>query len=411
MMNSAHQLDTIKLNGTPITLYQRGDVQDIVWHMRIKLKDEKKYIRQSTKEADFERAKEVAMERWVELKILQKHGFPIFNKSFSSVAKEVMAAIELREERGEIASETLRTIKVRMHRFLIPYFDRFSMDKITQKTVDDFWEWRINYWDNNKNDPQYKRISKPRPSYDSLLSLSVLLGQVFNLAIRQEVMKAERKPETTVPMKNDGRRRSALTHEEATKLRMFMNQWKETDRRTPVLFGRRRLYYAVIVAINSGMRPPEVYNLKWGDVELREEEGGDFKWTNLDVVGKGKHHQIQCGIRVWKFLEEWKKISKNVSTNDYVFANEDGKRARTFNALFKSALVAAGIPLEVKGEARTFYSCRHTYATNMLRQNVSVYSLSENMSTSVQNIENHYGQVGGSDRAKTTIPARYRVVL
>ena len=88
MKNTAHQLDTFKLPGMPITLYQRGDVQDFVWHMRIKLEDEKKYIRQSTKEADFDKAKEIALERYRELKVLQKHGFPLFAKSFSEVVPE-----------------------------------------------------------------------------------------------------------------------------------------------------------------------------------------------------------------------------------------------------------------------------------------------------------------------------------
>lgn len=410
MKNTAHQLDTFKLPGMPITLYQRGDVHDIVWHMRIKLEDEKKYIRQSTKEADFDRAKEIALERYMELKILQKHGFPLFAKSFGAVANEVLAAVGLRFEREEITSETLRITKSRMNRFIIPYFDKFSMDRINQQTVDDFWEWRIDYWDSHKNDPNYKSVGKrKRPSYDTLASLGLLLAQVFDLAVKQEAMKSERRPDTSVPSKKDKRKRSALTHAETIVLQRFMGQWIEADQRPFVLYGRRRLYFAILVTLNSGMRPPEVYNLKWGDVMRRE--SGDFMWTNLDVIGKGKHHQIDCSIRAWKHLERWKKISPNVLPSDYVFGNEDGKRAITLNPIFKRLLVSAGIPLEVKGEDRTFYSLRHTYATNMLRQNVSVYDLSKNMSTSVENIENHYGQIKGVDRAKQAIPARYRDAL
>ncbi len=89
--------------------------------------------------------------------------------------------------------------------------------------------------------------------------------------------------------------------------------------------------------------------------------------------------------------------------NDYVFANYDGKRPKELNTAFKTLLVEAGIPLELQGEPRTLYSLRHTYATFQLRSGVDVYDLSENMSTSINMIKEHYGHVKGADRARAAI--------
>ena len=44
------------------------------------------------------------------------------------------------------------------------------------------------------------------------------------------------------------------------------------------------------------------------------------------------------------------------------------------------------------GRERTIYSLRHTYATFRLENGTNVYWLKQNMGTSVQMIERHYGQ-------------------
>ena len=44
------------------------------------------------------------------------------------------------------------------------------------------------------------------------------------------------------------------------------------------------------------------------------------------------------------------------------------------------------------GRERTIYSLRHTYATFRLENGTNIYWLKQNMGTSVQMIERHYGQ-------------------
>ncbi len=59
-----HQLETVVIEGIPVTLYKRSDLQNPLWQMRIKVPGSTKYVRQSTKCAKFDDAKEVALERY-----------------------------------------------------------------------------------------------------------------------------------------------------------------------------------------------------------------------------------------------------------------------------------------------------------------------------------------------------------
>ncbi len=55
-------------------------------------------------------------------------------------------------------------------------------------------------------------------------------------------------------------------------------------------------------------------------------------------------------------------------------------------------LEKAGLLKDSIGRERTIYSLRHTYATFRLENGTKVYWLKQNMGTSVQMIERHYGQ-------------------
>ena len=55
-------------------------------------------------------------------------------------------------------------------------------------------------------------------------------------------------------------------------------------------------------------------------------------------------------------------------------------------------LEKAGLLKDSIGRERTIYSLRHTYATFRLENGTNVYWLKQNMGTSVQMIERHYGQ-------------------
>jgi len=401
---ASHQLETVELEGIPVTLYKRSDHNDPKWQMRIKVPGSTKSVRESTKCKDFERAKEVAMERYFEIKLQLKNNIPVFSKTFGELCREILKDVTKKFERGEITKESLAHYKSKIEKFYIPFFGRKQISAINQATVDDFWDWRIDYWKN-----EGRTIKGPMPDKDhtpkasTLHNESTILNMVLTKAITKGLMPYHKKPNHKPPVKNVKDRRSELTREEYMKLSRFMLNWVMKDRRMNILYSRDRLRYLIKIAVNSGMRPPEFYNLKWSDYTKQKDPEDGFEWTELRVQGKGKKHTINCSIRVFNDLEHWKMDSFHTKPDDLVFAGFNGKRPNTLNETFKTLLTDTGIPLTYQGEARTLYSLRHTYATFQLRSGVDAYHLAENMDTSIDMIKQHYGHVKGADRAKAVV--------
>ncbi len=394
-----HQLETIELEGIPVTLYKRSDHLNPLWQMRIKMNGSDKYIRRSTKSTDLEKAKEAAYETYIELKVKLQNNIPIFNKTMGEVCRELLKELQAKFDRGDIAKTTFRGYKTKLERYYIPYFDKKQIVSINQNTIDDYWEWRINYWKNSNHNKRGTLPNKDHtPKAATLHIEAMILNMMLNKAVKQGSMQHHLRPGHKPPLKNVKNRRSELSREEYKQLSRYMSKWLMTDTRIRVLYPRNRLRYMIKIAVSSGMRPTEMYNLKWNDYSKQSVDG--IEWTELRVQGKGKKHTIRCKIRVFNDLENFKMDSFHTEPNDYVFANYDGNRPKELNTTFKTLLVEAGIPLELQGEPRTLYSLRHTYATLQLRSDVGVNVLSDNMSTSINMIKEHYGHVKGADRAR-----------
>ena len=379
-----HQLGTVAIEGIPVTLYKRSDLQNPLWQMRIKVPGSTKYVRQSTKCAKFEDAKEVALERYFEIKLQIKNNIPVFNKTFGDLCKEVLKDFDTKLARGEIVLSTHKVNVGRLNTYFVPYFGNKNIASFTQNSIDTFWQWRID---------------AKKAKAETLYHEAGLLNAVFEKALRQGLI--QKKLDYKPPVKRAKDRRSELSREEYVKLRRYALKWITKTKSPRVLYARARLYYLIKIAVNSGMRPSEFYNLIWADYTKQTENG--FEWTELRVQGKGKRHTIQCSIRVFHDLEHWKMDSFYAEPNDYVFADKNGKRPQSYNLMFKKLLVEAGIPLEYQGEPRTINSLRHTYATFQLRSGIDRHFLAENMDTGLKMITEHYGHVKGADRARAVV--------
>ena len=87
---------------------------------------------------------------------------------------------------------------------------------------------------------------------------------------------------------------------------------------------------------------------------------------------------------------------KPPGADQHVLSLPDGTPIKNdyFRQLFRKALEECGLLFDEIDRQRSLYSCRHTYATDqLLYQKVSVYTLAEQMGTSVLMIERHYGHL------------------
>jgi integrase len=116
------------------------------------------------------------------------------------------------------------------------------------------------------------------------------------------------------------------------------------------------------------------------------------KWPLLEVLaGKTGQRLTVCQPLSQVYFERLRGRGHHTEPDDYIFCHEDGEPLLHIKS-FKLMLEKAGLLKDSIGRERTIYSLRHTYATFRLENGTNVYWLKQNMGTSVQMIERHYGQ-------------------
>ena len=128
----------------------------------------------------------------------------------------------------------------------------------------------------------------------------------------------------------------------------------------------------IITAFYTGMRLSEIVYLTWDCIDLTE---------RTILVGTKEHNTKTKKQRVIPFEDEVNEVfirakeraSKNIDEN-YVFARKDGKpfTGDHFSKKFKKACRKAGMPEELH-----FHSLRHSCASNLVQNGVSIYLVKE----------------------------------
>ncbi len=152
----------------------------------------------------------------------------------------------------------------------------------------------------------------------------------------------------------------------------------------------------------TGMRPFEAMKLQWHDIQTFNTDGGKLA-TKIYVSGKNKerilvtrddatHYVFDIYERI-NFYRLGNSPDIVDQLDGYVFSQIDGAQIKSFKKGLRALLEAANVRQDIRGKERDAYSFRHYYATQRLQKGVSVYSLAENMGTSVPVIEDHYGHL------------------
>jgi len=218
-----------------------------------------------------------------------------------------------------------------------------------------------------------------------------IFGAIMHYAVKKRYVPASQRFDERPKLKT--MRRDEFTLEEYRKLHTVGRKWiGETDKPSSIWY-RTVTYNMILIACNTGMRPVEMKNLRWRDImPTKDREGREI--VVLFVQGKDKSRKLVAPKSVGDYLERIRTISKATEPDDSVFTNVTGKPAITlYSSLIADLLDEANLREGTQGVSRSTYSFRHTYATLRLQEGVDVYFLAEQMGTSVNMIENHYGHV------------------
>lgn len=400
-----------------LIIFRRGDVQHRNWYCRVKIPKTDRYKTVSLKTSDINAARTQAWRQNTEVEICIERNMPVFDRPYRDVAEDYARAQEVRAKAGLITGERVKRLRSVIKAQLDPYIGSTQISRVGHEAWEDYPD---------------KRRTRAKGRLREIVSDATIR---YEMSIFRSVMRfAARKnliPASAVPGgKLDLRkvRRDAFTPPEYRALHTFARGWVKKAPDEMRRWYREMAYNFVLIMCNTGMRPSEARNLRWRDVDIRQDREGR-KLVVMRVSGKKKHRELVAASNVADYLERVRAISRFTEPDDPVFCvlevTPTGKRAEAvrqarladpqldagsldprwksasslYKEMVRDLMEKSGLLIGPNGTPRSTYSFRHTYATFRLSEGVDVYFLAHQMGTSVQMIEDHYGHVNAVKNA------------
>lgn len=419
-----HSVRNIASDEANIQIYRRNTSD--VWHCRIKIPLHN-HVRRSLRTTDEKKAEEKAKRLAWELMLLRDRGEALNPRSFSVVAEDFIKTINRQIKSKDKVDSYTRYIR----KYFVPFFKSRRIDQITDKQISEYYEWRMDYQD-EKNKVTYvrngkkvvaKRQKRTVPAETTLKREDTVLRQTFEHARESGDIKRDR-----IPVINSikiirtalkkGKRRPSFTLEEWKKLINTSRSrcankrlWKKLTKKnkkndvkgiTEHQQNQRKLLHDYILLMgSSGLRTMEAINLRWCDIEHIQTREGK-KTVKLFVKGKGKQRETISLPSVKRYLSrikerqiQWgKENGFLIDDKSYIFRDQYGEKVSSFNRGLTKLLIEAGLEKDRNDEKRSAYSFRHMYASfRLMYGRLEIYSLADNMGTSVEMIEKYYGHI------------------
>ena len=188
-----------------------------------------------------------------------------------------------------------------------------------------------------------------------------LLKAVLNKARNWGILKGDNPVSKVKVPKFDNRRVRFLSYDEAN---MLLEKCKEKNTST------NHIYLIVLMALTTGMRAGEIFNLKWQDVDfdnniihIRDPKSGENRTTFLSP--DMKEHLIE--------------FRKDQKPSDYVFTNSKGKPFRAVPDVWKTIIKELGFNKGVtdRREKVVFHTLRHTFCSWLALSGVPLHVIKE----------------------------------
>jgi integrase len=381
-----------------VQLYRRTDSKAAYWHAKFRIKGQKKYKRVSTGTTDFDDAKRWAIKEFMRTELrVNEFGEALTSYSFKEMATKWLEDRKTALGREEIAKGTYGRDEGTVNRYLIPFFGKMRIGNVTQTDLDEFREWRENYWiTGDGKDKRHKK--KKLPNTNSIRQENIPLRLIFKRACELGQMRSDTFRAFVWRGQSIGNnRREHFDEADWKQMTDYMrrNDWLKHSH-TRVARDRTMLRDYVLILKNTGMRVGEARHLKWRDVQWRKDKRvGEYLVCSVD--GKRGERAVVCNAGTDKYFERVKAASNHTEPNDWVWAKADGTLHADFSVGFKKLLKT----VFGEEEQRTLYSLRHTFATEkILKDNVNLKMLAERMGTSVNMLDKHYGHVNEEEAGK-----------
>lgn len=385
-----------RILGDKVRLYRRADGGP--WHCSTFLKS--KEWRKSTKERSLSRAKDVAEDWYFQLTAKARYGELKSGKTFAEVAKVFEKEYEAITV-GRRSPKWVRGHKDRIRLHLLPFFGDKIVSEITSGAAQEYRVHRMTEPERDENETEGDGAeAKPwkPPARNTIHNEIVTLSMVLKTAQRHNWI--EQVPDLSDPY----RRQSKIEHRPWFTPNEYKLLYEATRRNAANPKNARFKWHAeqlhdfVLFMANTGLRPDEVKQLEFRDVEIVEDDWSSERILEIEVRGKrgtGYCKSMPGAVRPFERLRDRRRPiapeqadSEEEATElpkptDRLFPNE-------FKKMFNGILADNNLKFDRAGKARTAYSLRHSYICFRLLEGADIYQVAKNCRTSVEMIEKHY---------------------
>ena len=378
-------------------------------------KGARRYIFKSLRTKKYEEAVQLATREFYDLDFKKRNELPIAHTAFSQVLNQYLNTRRNQLERGthrqvnKVAQQSTSPANMRqmerVSKFLHEYYKNTPVDKITEKMLEGYVDWRIDYYKRipkNKLPKKYSLIPADKTlQWETVFTLTILKyakqqGYLGVQSVPKYFFKAQRnvtRPSFSLQQYRDLYRG----------IRRWINEGAATEERQ---YTRLLLRDYVLILANSGIRIGEANNLRETDVQPITDEQGR-KVYRLIVEGKTGRRDCILRANATRYVErvfarnaEWadknnrQRHNRRQKLDDglWFFRMSNGNKIINLVDQFTYVLEKIDLKTNDKGEHFSLYSLRHFYAVQSLRRGISVFAVARNMGTSVEIIQKYYGK-------------------
>ena len=148
-----------------------------------------------------------------------------------------------------------------------------------------------------------------------------------------------------------------------------------------------------LLALNTGMRRGELFNLKWSDVDMEKPELEVRGEEDDDGTGSksGQTRTIPLTREGLEVLRDWQ--STTGAADGLVFPAEDGGRMTDIKTAWGGLLRAAGI------KGFRFHDLRHTFASWLVMRGTDLYTVRDLLGHASIQMTERYAHLAPEHRA------------
>lgn len=392
--------DDINGDGS-IVLYQRPNLKNPKWHVRLKIPNTKGYKTISTGQVDKREAVRWSRNHYYELSYKVEKGGSIKSKTFGQVFNEwrdFYKKTNISATTGFVEGQ----INI-VERVFLPHLKSKNIETITEQELLLILVQHKGY----RNQKQIEVSRGTRQTYRAAIM------RLYDYAV------SKRYVEKIPTLKVSGGRPTGRPHfdkKDYNKLTRYMTRWVEEPikgKSEPNGYDRMRhrerfyLQHYILVMTNTGCRVGEMRNVSWSRLSPSVDSKGTPSVV-ISVDGKTGNRQVIAQPVVVEYLQRildfrakelglTKQEFESQRINEPIFCKKDGSSVGHYKNSFDRLIKDVGVAYAPDGQKRVIYSLRHTYAVFRITAQTPIFQLASNMGTSTEMIMRFYGHHQSDD--------------